>query len=348
MQDIKISENIIFSSNNVLYFDKEFVENTINTIIALKNERNLENFLLFLGKIINDLENILKLKSYKEKEEHFEKEFFHTNANSSISCALNIFIAQLYNELALAQIPAEKIDEAKENLLKAYGFNNENMRTLYNLADLYLNTKAFEESIEYCDKILEKEENNIAAIYLKGLNFSCMGEPEKALKYFEKTVELDPQSIGANYYAGECLLHAKEYSKALKYYKNNHESKEGHLDSSRGLAICYLAEKEAEKSIEICNYILEKEAFQIITMQIKGDALIILKDFEQAGQIHAEIASVELDLRDFIVRKTHDIAKEYGAEDAKKYAGAVLEFIPDLVDSFNFLYEKVTIPKYKK
>lgn len=339
----------IFMQNNRLYFTENFVKKQIGILINLKEKRDVSQFLSLFGKLIFQIEDCIKnpqfLKQKKLEQKKSKEEIRGFNLDN---CSVNIFLSRLHNELGIAKMHSDDAFGAREHFEKAHALFPENLHSLYNLADLAFNEKDFVNALSYLSKILQKEPNHVASIYLSGLCHSCAGDPDTALSFFQKTAELDQCSIGANYWTGECFLHKEEYEKAIPYFQRNYELAKEHLDSARGLAICYLAKEEADKCLAICDYLLEQQGtHQLITYQIKGDALICKQDFERGALWHAELAKKELDARDFITNQAKQIYEKYGIENAKRYATIIIDNIQEMRHALGFLFDRCSIPKYE-
>ena len=297
----------------------------IQKIIDFKNERDLENCILYLEKQIQ--------KIITNNEIHSEEEKY--------------FLSQLKNELGLCYFYAEQYAKSKQSYIDAISYCNTNINANYNLADFYFQTKEFEKCIQLLENTIKQDNKHIPSIYLIGLCYSCMGKPEQALPYFIQTTNLDTNSIGGNYWAGECYLYQKEFAKALPYFQKSYALNPDHLDSARGLAISYLETGNAQQALEICDAIIAKNSIESISMyQIKGEALIQLQDFKQAAKLHVQLAVLELDARDYVVHQANIILEKYNKQNALEYIEIILEKIPDLKLSFDKILNKNAIPKF--
>jgi len=74
-----------------------------------------------------------------------------------------------------------------EAIAKANDINTESLIELINTA---LNSKNFQEAVEFCNKILERDSNNVEALLKKGLAVGLLGRPKEAMNYFLKLPEL--------------------------------------------------------------------------------------------------------------------------------------------------------------
>ncbi len=335
------------------YFNHEFIESSIQKIVELKQSQNLKDFLDYIGELVQFTEE--KIQAFLEEEinedelgnipSSFIKEV--TFQDRIISCEAGSFMARLYNELGRAFMYIDDFEKADSSFQKAIEYDAENIITWYNIADISFHYSKFKKAIEYCDKILEVEKNYVAAIYLKALILSTSGEPAKALEYFKKTVELDADSLGGNYWAGECLLHEQNHAEALEYFKKSYElSNKSHKESARGYAICELLVGDPNITLEICDALIESDpGNQILAIQIKGDALIALGQIEAGAILHRDLAIVELDARDVVLGRAHNLMREKGKEAARRYAAVILAEIPDMLDGFAFIHEAHTLKK---
>ncbi len=331
-----------FYEEKKIYINCEFIESVVNAIFEYKGRRELHAFLEFMQTTLLQLEDAYDeaLEAIENKHDISKPEAKEVVVKETeISCEITIFLSKLYNELGLALLFGNEAAKSIECLNKSIEYNPSNLSAYYNIAEVYFATREFEKAIEYCDIITEKDAKHVGAIYFKGLVLSSSGKPEEAMVQFEKTLELDPESRGANYWLAECLLHANEYEKARLYFKKSYElSEKKHKESARGYAICELVAGDAHKSIELCDeLLLQDPANEMMVMQIKGDALISIDKVEEGAALHAHLATIELDARDFVSNRALQIAKDHDREKARRYAAVVVSILPDMVESFEFL-----------
>lgn len=255
------------------------------------------------------------------------------------------FISKLYNELGLCHFYGEQYEKAEASYHMALQFAP-NVHALYNLADFYFQTKQFEKALDECGKIKSINPEYVPSIYLAGLCRSLMGEPEKAYPYFCETIQKDPNSRGAHYWAGECALYAEDYETALEHYQKSSELNPEHFESSRGLIICLIKTGNAEKALELCDVLTEKNPFAALSLsQLRGEAFLELGNFAEAGKQHAKVAQVELDARDYLVKTASELILSHGSAKAKEYSDEILAVLPDMENAFSSLYGKFTLPQ---
>ncbi|XP_033216691.1 peptidyl-prolyl cis-trans isomerase FKBP4 [Belonocnema kinseyi] len=108
--------------------------------------------------------------------------------------------------------------ELAENLLKNIG----DLRiVLYNnMAECHLNRKNYEHAISLCCKVLERDENNVKALYRRGVAYGNLKNFEKALEDFKKVLIIEPKNSLAKekfiLYNEQYQLENKRYEKIVK------------------------------------------------------------------------------------------------------------------------------------
>ncbi len=324
----------LFCHKNILYYEPIFVQESIAEIMRYKVTKNIETYQTHLIAIVQTAHaaytNALTQSSSPEK----------SNAVITVSCTARSFLATLYNALGKIYIQQYNIVEAETSFNTALSLDAHNTKILYNMAELSCARRRFEESRSLCMRILHKEATHIGATYLIATAYASEGNPNDALDYFLKTTRLDSAFFGAHYWTGECFLYQGAYAQALPYFKRAYElSQQRHEDSARGYAICALACNQPSLALDICTKLLqEAPANHIVAMQIMGDAHIALHNIAEGATWHSRLVRIERDCRDFVIHKLHNLAKDQGREKARIYAAILLDAMPDLYESFAFLY----------
>ncbi len=335
VKDLVLVKPVIHGKGGQLFFNPEFVEATVKAIIDLKSKKVFEDYFEYIKQVCEQADEVFKPE---EKDATYPEATVEgvTVDGDGITCIASLFLSRLFNECGVALLQKGLFEAADECFKKSYIYDDTNITTLYNLADVSFCLHEYELAIEYCDEVLKREEDHIGAIYLKGLAYSSDSKPEEAVTWFKKTVELDPNSMGGNYWAGECSLFTQDYEGAFPYFKRAYEISEGkHSDSARGYAICAMMVGQAEITVDICDALIKTDpSNQMMAMQIKGDAHIKLDQPVEAGVCHAQLVEVELDARDLVINRVGIIEKELSRDAALAYVHTILDIVPDMIDAF--------------
>ncbi|XP_035734198.1 peptidyl-prolyl cis-trans isomerase FKBP4-like [Vespa mandarinia] len=122
---------------------------------------------------------------YKEVGVKLFKESRHIDAFHKFSKACKILIT-------LEPIPDLELDKSLEkniNTLRIILYNN--------LAGCHIIRENYEHVIKLCNKILEKDENNIKALYRRGVAYGKLRNIENAVFDLKKVVTLEPHNAAA-------------------------------------------------------------------------------------------------------------------------------------------------------
>jgi len=232
-----------------------------------------------------------------------------------------------YNELGLAHLQLEAVDEAEKAFISATEFDANNMNAPFNRANLALYAQQYPHALAQYLLIVEKKADHAGAHHHAGLCHAMMGQPDMALPFFEKSAALDSDAMGPHYWAGETLLHASEYEKAFPYFRHAFELMPKHPESRRGLAICLYKQEKYSESIAHCDTLIE-EGPDCLALRLKGDALLALKETTQGALCHIAMASLDFDAHDYLITRVGELAK-HDPEQAQQYADIVQSHFPE-------------------
>ena len=137
---------------------------------------------------------------------------------------------------------------------------------LYECVLIYYMLGKYEESLDYCEKLLDYPRYEFDALILKGECLGRLSRRKEAIKSFEKAAEIKEQ--GEIYYnIGVCYYEENNLDSAIKYYKKSIELLPDFVSSYINLAVCYgrkfrveEAMKYAKKAIEINPHIYQPYA----------------------------------------------------------------------------------------
>jgi tetratricopeptide (TPR) repeat protein len=75
----------------------------------------------------------------------------------------------------------------------------------------------YDEGSGHLDVIL-KDQNFIATLYNKGLLLERLGKHEEAIEYYDKALAIDPDNVGALVGIGASLANSSKYKGSMAYY----------------------------------------------------------------------------------------------------------------------------------
>lgn len=142
---------------------------------------------------------------YKEVGVKLFKESRHVDAFHKFSKACKILIT-------LEPIPDLELDKSLEkniNTLRIILYNN--------LAGCHMLRKNYEHVITLCNKILEKDENNIKALYRRGVAYGKLRNIENAVPDLKKVIRLEPHNAAAK---EQYLIYNKKLQEANQKCKD--------------------------------------------------------------------------------------------------------------------------------
>lgn len=160
---------------------------------------------------------------------------------------------ELYHKRAKAFMNADSIDMAIADMQKAIEFNHKNIDYYLYLADLFLQSgqlrntlsviqnasaiepenvelllktseiylmfKKYENTFEYANRVLNIDERNDKAFFIRGYAYKELGDTAKAIENYEKTILHNPKHYHANIELG-LIYSAIHSSLAVDYFKN--------------------------------------------------------------------------------------------------------------------------------
>ena len=137
---------------------------------------------------------------------------------------------------------------------------------LYGCAAAYYMLEKYEESLNYCGKLLDYPSYEYEALILQGECLGNLSRRREAIEAFEKAIEIEER--GEIYYnIGVCYYEENNLDDAIKYYEKSIELLPDFVSSYINLAVCYCRKfrieegmKYAKKAIEINPHMYEPYA----------------------------------------------------------------------------------------
>jgi tetratricopeptide (TPR) repeat protein len=96
--------------------------------------------------------------------------------------------------------------------------NGQNVKEYLTNSQIAFSSKQFEESLEWVQKALEVDGDDVEANSQAGVVSVVLKRFDDALKYFRKAVDLNPNSGDSLFNLGNAYFFMKDYNHALKYY----------------------------------------------------------------------------------------------------------------------------------
>lgn len=123
-----------------------------------------------------------------------------------------------YNRVAESKIRKNQLKEAGKILIRAKELNEDYPRTITNLIDLFKRENRKKEALDLVEEILQKDKENLKALYLLGnLHFEDKSLKE-AENIFLKIISIRPKEVEARVKLGRIYIQMEEYDRALEQY----------------------------------------------------------------------------------------------------------------------------------
>jgi tetratricopeptide (TPR) repeat protein len=268
------------------------------------------------------------INKFKEKKDfHGLIQFLEIRIADEAPCCVSMR-ARFWNELGLAKIEQQDLDQAKICFENALLIEPDYTAARYNLATFAMQQGDLPAALDQYDAVLKDNPEHFDALFNAGLCHSHSDEKEAALSLLLRAARLRPEHGRVQFLTGETLLQVGRASEALPFFRSAHKENHGHYESAMGFAISLLENKNYNDAITICEQALMTFGSATLPMQLKGDALLALNRIEEAVQCHIDLCHIDLDIRDFVVTRLQKLAQEDPAA-FTTYATAVRDHYPD-------------------
>ncbi|MCC0682581.1 tetratricopeptide repeat protein [Clostridioides sp. ES-S-0005-03] len=158
--------------------------------------KNIKNYRLLKGWTQEQLANESGLSKNAIYNYENDKRIPNINILNNIANALEVNYDDIIDSGNITRIE----DEMKRKLSTSNG------------SDLWRNY------IPYAKKLLSDGSNDIDLYYYLGFSYFALEKYEKAIEWYEKTIEIDNQEIRAYIGLGNVFLCTHKYTKAIEYY----------------------------------------------------------------------------------------------------------------------------------
>lgn len=237
------------------------------------------------------------------------------------------FRPRFWNEYGLLQIEREKIEEAADCFQRAMAIDPSNISVLYNLGTLYMQQGRFAEALEKFETVLIERPHHFDALFNSGLCHLYDERKDEALSHFVRAAKLRPDHGHTRYLTGEIFMQQGRADEALVHFREAYREHPDHFETTMGFAIALLKTCSYREAASICDQALLVFGAATLPLQVKGDAMLALKEFREAVMCHMDLCSLDLDIRDFVVTRLVKLAEEDPAS-FEAYAAVVNAAFP--------------------
>ncbi|MBN1224329.1 MAG: tetratricopeptide repeat protein [Candidatus Aminicenantes bacterium] len=183
-----------------------------------------------------------------------------------------------YNRVAEFKMRNGQLEEAGDILVRAKELKEDHSRTITNLIELFKRENKKKKALDLVEEILEKDKDNLRALYILGnLHFEDKSLKE-AEKIFARIISIRPKEVEARVKLGRICIHKNDLDQAFEYFepladtllrKEKYDkaigllgltlaSKKAHLPTLTKLASIYKAQDQ-KKSFELVSMVLLEE-----------------------------------------------------------------------------------------
>jgi len=163
--------------------------------------------------------------------------------NSPADPSLHYWLSLIYRQM-------EKHGEASAASARASSLDRFYGTPLLYDADYYLNKKIFDKALVLYEEILDKEADDLRAIFRGGLSASKQRKWEKALEYYKKCVDHSPQYFLPHFDLAVLYAELKKFNLAEEHFRSCLKLNPYFGKAWNNLALLYFDQGEKEKALE--------------------------------------------------------------------------------------------------
>lgn len=196
---------------------------------------------------------------------------------------------------------AGEYDKAIDLYKQALNINPNSDAANYEIAMTYMYAKDYEKSIQYSDKVIELNKNNVLSAYItKGSSLDYLGKTDESIKIFEKALKKFDDNYLLYYNLGYDYYKIKNYSKAEDAFTKAIKLNANHASSHLLLGYMMSDQKRNIESLLCLHYFLflepnterSKTAFRLLNDQFGGN---VKPDKEKPNQINISLSTDQMD-----------------------------------------------------
>ncbi len=275
----------MLSEKTAYYFDAEILEQIIEHFIIhnqLKKGLKAANFgkkqhpsnsVFDLRKAqilstIGQLKESLLILQTLEKSEPYNPEIFVTKAS---------VFSQLRDHSKAIKYFEKAIEISEE-----FNYLEELEEIRFDLAMEYESINNFQKAIKVLEEILDKNEENEAAIYEIAYCYERIGNFDKCIQYYTKYIDNNPYSFTAWYNLGNIYFLKENIEKAIWAYDYSIIINEDFASAHFNLGNIYMQTAEYDKALIAYQKCAEIDSSDALTLSYLGEAYERLERYEEA------------------------------------------------------------------
>lgn len=250
------------------------------------------------------------IQGYRQRQDYVGLGAFFAEVTADDTCMDSSLQAKILNEYGLLLLLQENSKGASVCFEKAAVISSKRTAPLYNLGTLKMRQGELDEALQCFAAVLERDEKHFSSLFNSALCCLHLEKIEKGLEFLYQAVELKPEDGQTRYLLGESLMQLGRIEEALPHFIVAEQKNDGHFESAMGLAIAFLKTGKYQESAALCDQILLLFGQATLPLQVKGDAMLELEEFNKAAMCHVDLCRLDLDIRDFVAARLQRLAEE--------------------------------------
>jgi tetratricopeptide (TPR) repeat protein len=160
--------------------------------------------------------------------------------------------------------------EAERAGFIAYSINNPDPEIYYSISEIDANKGKWETALEFVDRSLTLDNDNLKALFLKAKILKAMDEFDKAMDVYNDIISQGGQTSEMLYEIIDWLLKRGDYQKAIYYFRTEYKMITADTPNNLCLAFTFNDYSLFDEALQILNVILEKNPHNIQSLELQS------------------------------------------------------------------------------